>query len=67
MNGDFMKGNGLLLGAAFIGIILVGLVIHSELARQAEKLDRQMGALSNEIQKLIALPTLPEKEPMGYV
>jgi ORF6N domain len=43
------------------------LATHRDLARKVEEHDRQIGALLNAVQKLLAPPDSPKKHPIGYI
>lgn len=43
------------------------LATHHDLARKVEEHDRQIGALLNAVQKLLAPPDPPKKHPIGYI
>ena len=43
------------------------LATHQDLARKVEEHDRQIGALLNAVQKLLAPPAPAKKHPIGYI
>lgn len=43
------------------------LATHKDLARKVEEHDRQIGALLNAVQKLLASPDPAKKYPIGYI
>jgi hypothetical protein len=43
------------------------LATRKDLARKVEEHDQQIGALLNAVQKLLAEPDPPKKNPIGYI
>lgn len=43
------------------------LASNRELARKVQEHDRQIGVLFDTVEKLLALPPLPKKNPIGYI